>query len=384
MGGHQSNMTCFILMILELLSVQGCTYTHLQSTDGYNGVLAGRTMDWAHSFDDLHIITPRGVHMDGGLGEQSEIWTARYGSLVSSISGWSSKQISNWTNTFLDRLEDGGTDGVNEKGLGVHLLYLGSTTYHILKPGEKGVTYARWVRYILDNCANVQEAVDLMAKTNIVSMEMKDPRTGNVAALGAHVAVEDITGDSAVFEVIDGKVKIYHKSAIDYDTSVMTNDPPFDQQIELLADYQSFGGETPIPGDIDSPSRFVISRYFKRHLEENGRQDQGGFRVSDLNALLNKAMVPHGAPYDGGVYPTWWRSAIDYNNGLYYWQWENNPYPTWTNFNKIKEEGWYTDGEPYRYLDGLYRNVDQLPADTRTFGDVTLQFKPSFKPSSQH
>ena len=52
-------------------------------------VVTGRSMDWSHKFDDYLFVVPRGVKMDGGTDGGAE-WTSRYGSVVSSISGYAS------------------------------------------------------------------------------------------------------------------------------------------------------------------------------------------------------------------------------------------------------------------------------------------------------
>ena len=52
----------------------------------------------------------------------------------------------------------------------------------------------RWVRYILDNFSTVEEAVVGMRKIRIAPVEMG----GKI--FGTHVAIEDPSGDSAIFE----------------------------------------------------------------------------------------------------------------------------------------------------------------------------------------
>ena len=48
----------------------------------------------------------------------------------------------------------------------------------------------------------------------------------------------DATGDSAIFEYIDGKLVVHHGKQY----SVMTNDPPYDQQLALNGYWQEVGG----------------------------------------------------------------------------------------------------------------------------------------------
>jgi penicillin V acylase-like amidase (Ntn superfamily) len=155
---------------------------------------------------------------------------------------------------------DGATDGMNEKGLAFHLLNLDATEYP--KPntdGKPNVSYCRWGRYVLDNFATVEEAVEGMKKINIISCLL------NGKEIGGHVAIEDATDDSAIFEYTDGgKLHIYHGK----EYLVMTNDPPIDKQVEMLADYDGFGGSLPLPGSTSSEDRFVRLSYYLPFLKK--------------------------------------------------------------------------------------------------------------------
>ena len=105
----------------EASSVTDACSRALWNSNG-KAIVTGRSMDWAHKFDDYLFVVPRGITMDGGTGTRSAEWTSKYGSVVSSISGYVPKY-------GFDFVKDGGTDGINEKGLGVHLLYLEETKY---------------------------------------------------------------------------------------------------------------------------------------------------------------------------------------------------------------------------------------------------------------
>jgi hypothetical protein len=63
-----------------------------------------------------------------------------------------------------------------------------------------------------------------------------------------HLMIEDISGDTAIFEYIEGKPKIYHSEQF----SVMTNDPTSDKQLEQIKQCQGFGGDEPLPGHIST------------------------------------------------------------------------------------------------------------------------------------
>ena len=84
-------------------------------------VVSARSMDWSHTFDDMLFVYPRGQEMDGGVDGGAK-WTSKYGSVGCSVIGYAKKY-------GFDFVKDGHTDGINEKGLAAHLLYLEETVY---------------------------------------------------------------------------------------------------------------------------------------------------------------------------------------------------------------------------------------------------------------
>ena len=312
------------------------------------GMFAARTMDWAHSFNDLMFVVPRGQEMTGGDVKDSLKWASKYGSVITSIYPYAKK--------YGYDVNDGGTDGINEKGLSAHLLYLEKTKYS--KPtGQPSVSYLRWVRYVLDNFATVQEAVSAMKNVRIDGVKL------GKAVIGTHLVLEDISGDNAIFEVLDGKLKIHHGKQY----NVMTNDPPYDWQIVNLSQYNSFGGSKSMPGSIEPADRFVRAAYYTKHLPEpTNSKEAVGYAMSSIRNVA----VPFGAPYGGrtgaSTYPTWWTSSTDLNNGIYYFNWSMNPNVFWINTKKID----FSNASGIRFID---------PKDPSLSGDVTKLIRP-YKP----
>ena len=99
------------------------------------------------------------------------------------------------------------------------------------------------IRYVLDNFATVKEAVEGLPGLPGLSelRTIRDPVCGGVTSLpheegivlGGHMAIEDASGDSAVFEHVNGTWQVYHSRT---DALVMTNDPPFQDQKKILAE----------------------------------------------------------------------------------------------------------------------------------------------------
>src|SRR5690348_16567701 len=134
--------------VLALLSQNSDACTRILWNGNKLGVFVSRTMDWPASTEPKLVVFPRGTKHDGGLiahgpervvKENSAKWVAKYGSLVTTVYGL------------------GAVDGVNEKGLGIHLLYLNATDFGPRDPKKPGLHAGLWGQYVLDNAASVDE-----------------------------------------------------------------------------------------------------------------------------------------------------------------------------------------------------------------------------------
>src|SRR3954469_1943821 len=121
----------------------------------------------------------------------------------------------------------GAGEGLHERGLSVHMLYLTATDFGPRDSSRPGLHAGLWAQYLLDNAATVAEALALMDKVQLVMTEKHGARTT------VHVAVEDAGGDPAIIEYAGGKPLIHHGQ----DYRIMTNDPPYDQQLALARGY---------------------------------------------------------------------------------------------------------------------------------------------------
>lgn len=307
----------------------------------YDTMVSGRSMDWAHSFDDILQINPRGAGMTGGQNmDNPATWTSKYGSVTSSIVPYF-YNISSQCQESFEYYQDGSADGINEKGLAAHVLYLGEedgTVY--AEPSNStdlpNIQYMRWVRYVLDNFATVEEAVQGMKSVNTVRgyfcpgyVEKDDEGR----ELGAHMAIEDKTGDSAIFEHVGGELQVYHSKQ---DALVMTNEPPFNEHQEILSQYEPWGGNIALPenlpGSVGSSDRYVRLEYYLMHTPEPQTHAEA---IANVISMISSTNVPFGAPYMGGVYPTWWESAADVTNNEYYFNWLTTPNVIWLELDDV-------------------------------------------------
>mmetsp|Transcript_16994 Transcript_16994/g.29993 ORF Transcript_16994/g.29993 Transcript_16994/m.29993 type:complete len:469 (-) Transcript_16994:154-1560(-) len=331
-------------------SAQGCSRV-LQNK--FDTIVAGRSMDWGFSFEDILFLNPPGLEMDGGAGDLSVEWTSKYGSITSSIIpffagyGDAAKEYGTGIGPGegcegLTFEKDGSVDGVNTEGLAVHVLELGEqhgTQYAQPSAADPvNISFMRWSRYVLDNFATVAEAVEGLKTLTTIDERMcngivgPDGQTG--VHLGAHMAMEDTTGDSAIIEHVDGEMQIYHSRT---DALVMTNDPPFVQQKELLAKYDLWGGDIKLPenlpGTVDSRDRFVRLEYYLQYTPEPANYAEA---IANIRTLISNTNVPFGAPYGGGIYPTWWTSFVDVTDKIYFFDWLLTPNMVWVDLQEIE------------------------------------------------
>ena len=135
---------------------------------------------------------------------------------------------------------------MNEKGLVANILYLAEASYGEAK-GRPTLSVGAWVQYFLDNFATVEEAVREMENPSFV---VDAPILPNGRPASGHVSISDKSGDSAIFEYLEGKLVIHHGR----EYNVMTNSPPFHEQLALVNYWRHIGGDRFLPGTIRYPS----------------------------------------------------------------------------------------------------------------------------------
>jgi penicillin V acylase-like amidase (Ntn superfamily) len=322
------------------LEAEACSRI-LWNDNGY-AVMVGRTMDWPGSTEPELYVFPRGQARDGGtmggavvVADNPAKWTSKYGSLVTSVYGI------------------GAADGLNEKGLGAHMLYFVATDFGPRDSAKPGLHVGLLAQYLLDNAATVEEAVQLIGAIQPVMVEAH----GAKATL--HLAIEDASGDSAIIEYIEGKAVIHH----DRKFRIMTNDPSYDEQLKLLGeqDFSHPASDMPLPGNVNAKDRFQRATYYSALLPKPANEREA---ASGILSVARNVSVPFGAPYKGfGIYNTEYRTAMNLNAQRYYFELTNSPNLFWTELSKFNLDA----GQPVLMLN---------PDDIALAGDVAAAFKP--------
>ena len=296
------------ICLIAIPKANACTRVVYTGDNGM--VVTGRTMDWKTEMHSNIWVFPRGMERSGETGSNSLKWTSRYGSVVTSA------------------FEIASTDGMNEKGLVANLLWLNESVYPAWDKSKPGLTIAAWVQYMLDNFASVDEAVSFVGKNSFQVVSDKMPDGSRLATL--HLAISDATGDSAIFEYIDGKLNIYHSK----DYNVMTNSPTYDKQLALNDYWKSIGGLTFLPGTNRAADRFARASFYIDALPKIGDEK---LAVASIFSVIRNASVPYGisTPDSPEISTTQWRTVSDSKNLTYFFESSLTPNTFWVNLQDM-------------------------------------------------
>ena len=148
------------------------------------------------------------------------------------------------------------------------LNFVGNAAYADVKPGLDNIAQFEFIPWILSQCASVAEVRTLLARMNLVNT----PFSKQFPLAQLHWIISDKEESITVESMSDG-LHIY-----DNPVGVLTNNPPFPQQMFQLNNYMHLSPKQPantfaddlalsaysrgmgalgLPGDLSSASRFV-------------------------------------------------------------------------------------------------------------------------------
>jgi len=308
---------------------------------GTGTYITGRGMDWNDPTAKTRLwIFPKGMERDGTAGPKPIKWTSKYGSVITSF-------------------YDAGTpDGINEAGLVANMLYLAESDYgEAAKTGKPTLSIGAWAQYFLDNFATVAEAVKAMEDDPFTVVA---PVLPNGRAATMHVCLSDPTGDSAIFEYVDGKLVIHHGP----EHAVMTNSPTYEQQLAINAYWDLIGGNRMLPGTINAADRFVRVSYF---LKNSPKYKEPVMAVASVFSQMRAIGVPLGMedPDHPNISATLWRTVADHDARRYYFESAIRPSVFWVDLDNVNLE----PGASVMQLDTLSSKV--------LAGEVSAEFEPA-------
>lgn len=331
---------CAAAAVFPTSSSEACTRVVYLGPDGMT--VTGRTMDWREDPATNLYLFPRGIARRGADTDNTVRWVSKYGSVAAA--GY----------------DIGIADGMNEAGLVASLLFLPESVYE--RPGDTRpvMGLSIWTQYVLDNFATVDEAVAELSK-ELFRIDAPDLPNGVQSRL--HLAVSDASGDSAVFEYLDGRLSVHHG----WQYRVLTNSPTYDRQLAVDEYWRQIGGLTMLPGTNRSSDRFVRASFY---IDAVAQSADPQIAVPAVMSVLRNVSVPYGisTPDKPHIASTRWRSVCDQKNRVYYFE------PT------LAMEVFRVDLHRADLREGAPERVLTLTGGERYAGDVTGLFRPSERP----
>lgn len=226
-------------------------------------------------------------------------------------------------------------DAVNEKGVGMAgLNFVGNAAYQELAEGKDNIASFEFIPWVLAQCASVKEVRELLAQTNLVAT----PFAEQLPAASLHWMIADKKETIVVENMADG-MHIYNNPV-----GVMTNNPPFDQQMFQLNQYRGLSEKQPentfapdvplscysrgmgaigLPGDLSSTSRFARVAFVRNHSLSGESETES---VGQFFHILGSVDQQRGCceVSEGKYEITIYTSCCNATRGIYY-------YTTYTN-----------------------------------------------------
>lgn len=224
-------------------------------------------------------------------------------------------------------------DAMNEYGLGMAgLNFVGNAKYNEVIEGKENVAQFEFISFILSTCKNVLEAKNKIKEINLV----KTPYNEYYPAAKLHWILRD-TNDCIVVEAMEDGLHIY-----DNKTGTLTNNPPFNYQLENLKNYVSLNNDEPnksfsfneafysrgmgsvgLPGDLTSQGRFVRVVY-TAHFSVASPDENSS--VNQFFHILESVWQTRGLCKINDKYEiTIYASCMNLNEGIYYYKTYDNP-----------------------------------------------------------
>ena len=284
-----------------------CTAVTYQTRDFY----FGRTLDHDNSYCSEITITPRNFPIPLRHGESIRHHYAIIGM---------AHVVDDFPLYF---------DGVNEKGLAMAgLNFPGFACYGTVRPDRENIAVFELIPWILGRCSTTAEAREKLEKLNLTDT----PFSPSLPPAQLHWILAD-RHQALTIEATEDGLKIY-----DNPMGVLTNNPPFPQQLLRLQDYVQLSPEDPVnrlcpelfpvpyslglgamglPGDLSSPSRFARAVFMKLHSQSDMSENES---VSQFFHILGTVTQPRGCCRTGnGTFElTQYTCCCNTDKGIYY------------------------------------------------------------------
>jgi len=226
-------------------------------------------------------------------------------------------------------------DAVNEKGVyAAGLLFEGNAVYRRPLAGMDNVPSFAVIPWLLSRCQNLEEVQKALTRMNITDTPVRE----DLPPSPLHWFIADGT-HSLTVEAAAAGLTVYDNPA-----GVLTNNPPFPQQMFHLSRYMGLSAMPPenrfapaicftpysrgmgalgLPGDGTSSSRFVRTAFIKHNMVPGVTETEN---VNHMFHILSAAAQQKGSIRlaDGGISYTQYTACADGTRGIYYYTTERN------------------------------------------------------------
>lgn len=259
-----------------------CTAISFTSGDHY----FGRNLDLEYSLDEAVVITPRRFALPFRRLPSLDTHLAMIG-IASIADGYPLYY-----------------DATNEAGLSIAALNFPGNAYYP-PPSDAGsnITPYELIPWLLARCASVAHARAMLASITLAAIPFSD----SLPLSPLHFLISDAK-ESIVLEPMPDGLHIH-----DNPCGVLTNNPPFDAQMDHLARFTGLDSRDPentldpaldlkpssrglgaygLPGDLSSPSRFVRAVFMKAHALCSNTPEES---VTQFFHILDSVAHPRGS-----------------------------------------------------------------------------------------
>ena len=285
-----------------------CTAACYKTKDFY----FGRTLDYEFSYGDRVVITPRNFPFFLRHGGVLEKHFAMIG-MACVIDGYPLYY-----------------DAVNEAGLCcAGLNFVGNAVYEKPAQGRRNLAQFELIPFLLGSCKSVAEAKGMLREICLTDT----PFSEKLPTAQLHWLIAD-KHQAITVEATAAGIQVYDNPA-----GVLTNNPPFPEQMFRLNDFlhlspkqpqNNFSDKLPLqtysrgmgalglPGDLSSQSRFVRAAFVRANAVSGSSEAES---VSQFFHILGAVDQPRGCceVKDGQYEITIYTSCCNADKGIYYY-----------------------------------------------------------------
>lgn len=302
-----------------------CTAAVYQTKDFY----FGRTLDYEFSYGDEVAVTPRNYCFRFYNGDIVQRHYAMIG--------------------MAHVAEDYPLyyDAVNERGLGMAgLNFVGNCCYGKEQEKKCNIASFEFIPWILTRCATVGEAKEQLKHLNLVGV----PFSEQLPPAQLHWMIAG-GGEAVTVEFTESGLHVYDNVA-----GVLTNNPPFDEQMFCLNNYMHLSAKEPqnsfcsslplhvysrgmgalgLPGDLSSQSRFVRAAFVRANSVSGDSETES---VSQFFHILGAVDQQRGCCDlgDGKYEVTLYTSCCNTRTGVYYYTTYDNRQLSAVDLHRVK------------------------------------------------